>query len=144
MSTKRAATKGNSSVLCPASLPYLLHQLTAYRPAAADLHACTVLPAGIAGAVVLPVAGVVGGAVQVGRGIANQSEAIREKKAGKIWNKVCCNCTHTRAACALCAAIKQCQVVQLAQLSKQAAAELVWHARLDLVQLTAHKATGYH
>jgi hypothetical protein len=47
------------------------------------------LPAGIAGAVVLPVAGVVGGAVQVGRGIANQSEAIREKKAGKIWNKVC-------------------------------------------------------
>lgn len=47
-----------------------------------------VLFAGIAGAVVLPVAGVVGGAVQVGRGIANQSEAIREKKAGKIWNKV--------------------------------------------------------
>lgn len=45
-------------------------------------------PAGIAGAVVLPVAGVVGGAVQVGRGIANQSEAIREKKAGRIWNKV--------------------------------------------------------
>lgn len=44
--------------------------------------------AGIAGVVVLPVAGVVGGAVQVGRGIANQSEAIREKKAGKIWNKV--------------------------------------------------------
>jgi hypothetical protein len=38
--------------------------------------------------VVLPVAGVVGGAVQVGRGIANQSEALREKKAGKIWNKV--------------------------------------------------------
>ncbi len=36
----------------------------------------------------LPVAGVVGGAVQVGRGIANQSEAIREKKAGKVWNKV--------------------------------------------------------
>jgi hypothetical protein len=45
-------------------------------------------PAGIAGVVVLPVAGVVGGAVQVGRGIANQSEATREKKAGKIWNKV--------------------------------------------------------
>lgn len=45
------------------------------------------LATGIAGAVVLPVAGVVGGAVQVGRGIANQSEAIREKKAGKIWNK---------------------------------------------------------
>lgn len=26
--------------------------------------------------------------MQVGRGIANQSEAIREKKAGKLWNKV--------------------------------------------------------
>lgn len=50
---------------------------------------CAAPPAGIAGAVVLPVAGVVGGAVQVGRGLANQSEAIREKKAGKIWNKVC-------------------------------------------------------
>jgi hypothetical protein len=39
--------------------------------------------------VVLPVAGVVGGAVQVGRGIANQSEATQEKKKGRIWNKVC-------------------------------------------------------
>jgi hypothetical protein len=38
--------------------------------------------------VVLPVAGVVGGAVQVGRGIANQSEASREKKNGRVWNKV--------------------------------------------------------
>jgi hypothetical protein len=44
--------------------------------------------AGIAGAVVLPVAGVVGGAVQVGRGIANQSEATQEKKKGRVWNKV--------------------------------------------------------
>lgn len=44
--------------------------------------------AGIAGAVVLPVAGVVGGAVQVGRGIANQSEAIQEQKKGRVWNKV--------------------------------------------------------
>jgi hypothetical protein len=50
---------------------------------------CIVAAAGIAGAVVLPVAGVVGGAVQVGRGIANQSEATQEKKKGRIWNKVC-------------------------------------------------------
>eukprot|EP00879_Flechtneria_rotunda_P002309 GHRR01002503.1.p1 GENE.GHRR01002503.1~~GHRR01002503.1.p1 ORF type:complete len:412 (+),score=184.97 GHRR01002503.1:106-1341(+) len=42
---------------------------------------------GIAGAMMLPVAGVVGGAVQVGRGIANHSEAVKEKKKGRIWNK---------------------------------------------------------
>lgn len=44
--------------------------------------------AGVAGAVLLPVAGVVGGAVQVGRGIANQKEATEEKRRGRIWNKV--------------------------------------------------------
>lgn len=36
----------------------------------------------------LPVAGIVGGAVQVGRGLANQKEAIEEKRKGKIWDKV--------------------------------------------------------
>eukprot|EP00775_Hariotina_reticulata_P004774 gene4774-5024_t len=45
------------------------------------------LAKGVAGVVVLPVAGVVGGVVQVGRGIANQSEAMKEKKKGRIWNK---------------------------------------------------------
>jgi len=43
--------------------------------------------AGVAGVVVLPVAGVVGGAVQAGRGLANQAEATREKRAGKVWDK---------------------------------------------------------
>jgi hypothetical protein len=38
--------------------------------------------------VALPVAGIVGGAVQVGRGLANQKEAIEEKRKGKIWDKV--------------------------------------------------------
>ncbi len=50
------------------------------------LH-CTV-NAGVAGVVVLPVAGIAGGLVQVGRGMANEKDAIDAKKAGKIWNKV--------------------------------------------------------
>jgi len=35
----------------------------------------------------LPVAGIVGGAVQVGRGLVNQAEATKEKKKGKVWDK---------------------------------------------------------
>lgn len=49
---------------------------------------CIIVFAGVAGAVLLPVAGVVGGAVQLGRGIANQKEAIDEKRKGRVWNKV--------------------------------------------------------
>lgn len=59
------------------------------------------LRAGIAGAVVLPVAGVVGGAVQVGRGLANQGEAIREKKKGRVWNKVSHAFAHSAAGLCL-------------------------------------------
>jgi curved DNA-binding protein CbpA len=48
---------------------------------------CKGVAAGVAGVVVLPVAGVVGGAVQAGRGLANQAEASREKRAGKVWDR---------------------------------------------------------
>lgn len=44
--------------------------------------------AGVAGAVILPVAGVAVGATQIVRGVANQAEASRESKAGKVWDEV--------------------------------------------------------
>ena len=43
--------------------------------------------AGLAGAVLLPATGVVVGAAQVFRGIANTPEAIREQQKGKQWDK---------------------------------------------------------
>ena len=45
------------------------------------------LGAGLVGAVALPVAGAVVGAVQVGRGVLNTPEAIKERSAGKIWDE---------------------------------------------------------
>ena len=46
------------------------------------------LAAGVVGAVVLPVAGVCVGTVQVVRGIANQPEAIMNASKGKVWDQV--------------------------------------------------------
>lgn len=43
--------------------------------------------AGIAGAVVLPVTGIVVGAAQLVRGLANTPEAFRESGAGKAWDE---------------------------------------------------------
>lgn len=37
---------------------------------------------------ILPVAGVAVGATQIVRGVANQAEASRESKAGKVWDEV--------------------------------------------------------
>lgn len=51
-------------------------------------------PSGLVGLVALPVAGLVGGAVQIGRGVYNTPEAIREKMDGKVWNKVRCTGIH--------------------------------------------------
>ena len=46
------------------------------------------LAAGVVGAVVLPVAGICVGTVQVCRGIANQPEAIMQASKGKVWDEV--------------------------------------------------------
>ena len=45
------------------------------------------LAAGVVGAVVMPVAGVCVGTVQIGRGIANQPEAIIQQSKGKVWDE---------------------------------------------------------
>ncbi|KAK9826317.1 hypothetical protein WJX74_008417 [Apatococcus lobatus] len=42
--------------------------------------------AGAAGVVLLPVTGLVIGSIQIGRGIINQPEAIREARKGKFWD----------------------------------------------------------
>ena len=39
--------------------------------------------------VILPVTGIVIGSIQIGRGIINQPEAIREARKGKFWDLVC-------------------------------------------------------
>lgn len=45
------------------------------------------LAAGVAGAVVLPVAGAVVGCVQLGRGVVNTAEAVKESHDGKTWDE---------------------------------------------------------
>ena len=44
---------------------------------------------GVAGAVILPVAGLGVGVAQVIRGVANTPEALREAKQGRYWDQVC-------------------------------------------------------
>ncbi len=48
----------------------------------------THVPAGVVGAVVLPVTGAATGVAQVVRGIANQPEAAKALTEGKIWDQV--------------------------------------------------------
>lgn len=45
--------------------------------------------AGVAGAVILPVAGLGVGVAQVIRGAANTPEAIKESRQGRFWDQVC-------------------------------------------------------
>jgi len=45
------------------------------------------LAMGVAGAVALPVAGVATGVVQMGRGVFNSAEAVRESSSGKVWDQ---------------------------------------------------------
>ena len=45
--------------------------------------------AGVAGAVILPVAGLGVGVAQVIRGAANTPEAIKESRQGRYWDQVC-------------------------------------------------------
>ena len=42
---------------------------------------------GVAGAVALPVAGTIVGCVQMARGALNTPEAIKERRAGKVWDE---------------------------------------------------------
>lgn len=44
---------------------------------------------GVAGAVILPVAGLGVGVAQVIRGAANTPEAIKESRQGRYWDQVC-------------------------------------------------------
>ncbi len=46
------------------------------------------LPPGVAGAVIMPVTGIVVGTVQIGRGVANQPDAIVQSSKGKVWDEV--------------------------------------------------------
>ena len=46
------------------------------------------LAAGVVGAVVLPVAGVCVGTVQIVRGVVNQPEAIVQSSKGRVWDEV--------------------------------------------------------
>lgn len=48
-------------------------------------HLC---PVGVAGAVILPVAGLGIGVAQVIRGAANTPEAIKESRQGRFWDQV--------------------------------------------------------
>jgi hypothetical protein len=46
------------------------------------------LVAGVMGAVVLPVAGLTVGTVQMVRGVANTPEAVAEARKGRVWDQV--------------------------------------------------------
>ncbi len=52
------------------------------------VYVLMLLAAGAAGVVILPVTGIVIGSIQIGRGIINQPEAIREARKGKFWDLV--------------------------------------------------------